>query len=180
MNRDRALAIATHVGMPWRRATPADSIGQTWRMDGYVATYPMSWNGAELLVTDRRKGIDILHETCHWLVASKSERKMPEFGLGDAPYADVRTSNDLNTIGDTDEMDKREILTCILELQILFECGGNWRQRGSYLNFHTPSRSDFWSWIVTEDDYPHRRKLFRREYAMSLAEVAASLTRRRA
>lgn len=180
LSMNRALAIAAHVGMPVRTATAADHV--TPDDEFFVPASDkeyirFSWNGKALLVTANRKPIDIIHEAAHWLVATPKERRMPEFGLGNAPYGDTLSWRDVDTskrqvISERYlDSEKREIQACTLELQILWACNGKWRARADYLNFEPPRRGDFWDWIRRERDYPADSPLFARSYAESLAAV---------
>src|SRR5690349_3148688 len=112
MDKAFALSLLTYFEIPWRNARADEFTIQQFRSSNGIAN---SWNGKELILTPTRNGEQICHEACHWLVASIKDRKLPEFGLGTAPYNNVGIVEPTRKKSDREAL---EILTCLLEIYI--------------------------------------------------------------
>jgi hypothetical protein len=186
MNRKRALAIASHLGMPWRHTTKADLVTCLCTAFRPMA-YLHAWNGKLLLVSPRRSGADLLHEIGHWLTVSKQMRRLPEYGLGRAPWDDIC---DCETRGEGLRMDplkkaqedavtstNYEHAACWTEFAIREACGGNWRKRARELSFDPPRHCSFREWMKSvwnsedSDLVPYREKCVSVAFTRELAAI---------
>jgi hypothetical protein len=180
MNRERALAIASYLGMPWRHAIKADLIMCPHPFNQGTKAYPCSWTGKFLLVSPRRAGKDLLHEIGHWLTVSKKMRRLPEYGLGQAPWYDIHACETCGVklmpgygLGER----PFEQAACWTELAIREACGGAWRERALDLAFDPPRRCSFRKWMESErkgvdgDLVPHREKCVSVAFTQELAAI---------
>lgn len=113
----------------------------------------------------------VLHEICHYLVASKSRRNIAEFGLGLGPES--RIAWHYSYIKDIPEMkltkngkaQREETLVCYLQILMNHYLGLNWESVAEMLAFTTdPKRKS----LIHEDD----------DINPSLEVVSASLVKK--
>lgn len=163
MDKSFALSLLTYFGIPWRNARPEEFTILQFKGTGGISN---SWNGTELVLTSRRTGEQICHEVCHWLVSSIEERKLPEFGLGSAPYIDVgRTEEHIKS-----KREDYEILTCLLEIYIFKITNRHWKSLARSLDFALKDESviktgkiDFERFVRLADNFDYWKALKRRK-----------------
>lgn len=90
-----------------------------------------NWDGKKMNIKGLKQH-SICHEISHWILAPKSRRLIPEYGLGSGPNSNQSTYiKALNAIGKVDyrmeysKSMREEIETCVLEFCITAFCGKN-------------------------------------------------------
>lgn len=81
------------------------------------------WDGSVMTIPRRFLAVDILHELCHWLVASPERRSIPEFGLGPGFNCGDETAAIGARVLAPDRASQEEIVTCLIAAKLAYLLG---------------------------------------------------------